>query len=161
MNVRQTGWPFTALVVVDTSPRWLYAATAPVKAPEAGQLAMACIIERISTLMQSVEEADLPNVAVESQALARVRLADLRGPAHRLGIAGVYGEDCVLAIAERLQRRGYCVVILEDACLWSRPLAEVLGDEPRLSRIPRARVLSARAALTEFSLAWQGEPPHL
>lgn len=160
MNTPRHAWPFTALVVVDASPRWIYDHTALLAAPDHEQLAMARLTERLSTLMQTIEEARLPTIVVESHELRRVRLADLRGPAHRLGLAGVYGDYCVLEVAERLQRRGYHVVILEDACLWSQPLAELLHDEPRLHRLRRVRVLPACPALADMNPAWQGEIPH-
>ena len=118
---------------------------------------MARVSERIASLLLAAEEAGLPVIPVESQQLWRVRLSDLRRPTQRLGLCGLYGDECVLAVAHRLTRRGYRAVILEDACLWSWP-PNAEDHDPALDQIPRARALSAFPSLSDRP-EWQGGLP--
>ncbi len=164
-----------AVVCVDVSPRWIYYGRKALTAKaEPDSQAMAVAQERISTLLALVAESlqrlthirDYrlpPPIVVESDQLDRVALGDLRGKG-ALALCGVYGDGCVLDVAERLKVHGYEVVILEDACLWSAPPEMLLEEEEqfarRVSAFERVRAAEIFSELTEENPdLWTGDPP--
>lgn len=168
------------IVAVDVTPRWIYGHTCLDETCTdhgshiSGSNAMALIHQRLNILMTAGSPGfgELSNVrtvvAVELESLHRYRLLGLKGD--RLLLCGVYGDECVFTAARQLRRRGYPVALLEDACLWSAPLAVLLEDEHtarELNTVSRWRALDLWPNLVELADAaelsglWDGEPPSL
>lgn len=156
-----------ALIVVDVSPLWLCGHTCLVANPDLDQKAEAVVTQRISDVMALYHDREggehhWPTpIAVESQALAHLRIRGLAGKV--LGLMGVYGDLCVLEVALALQRRGWPVVIIEDACLWTSPLDQLLDPtldvfKMALTEIPRARANTLWPEVTGGAY-WRHEPP--
>ena len=168
------------IVAVDVTPRWIYGHTCldETSAEQDGHIsgsnAMALIHQRLNLLMTAGSPGfgELSNVrtvvAVELESLHRYRLLGLKGD--RLLLCGVYGDECVFTVARQLRRRGYPVALLEDACLWSAPLAMLLEDEHtarELNTVSRRRALDLWPNLVQLAVEaelpglWDGEPPSL
>jgi hypothetical protein len=135
-----------ALVLVDISPRWLYGHTLadqPID-PAFGAWvdALARLTRRLQSLSCFLEETlpAFPLITVEQQ-----HLTWLRAPrqAMTLALAGLYGDQCVMAAAETLARRGHTLVVVRDLCVWE-------NDPP--AHYP-ATVLSAEKAFPGIG-AW-------
>lgn len=133
------------LLCIDVSPLWLYGHTSLDDGRfEPEMLTMARAHRRISDLMHMYQDTthDVP-IVVASEHLDRLKLDDLRDKGVLL-ICGVYGDLCVLKVADELQKRGFEVIILEDACLWSYSPDTVLTGGNELART-RARIECGRA----------------
>jgi len=79
---------------------------------------MARVAERIGCLARHVEELDLPIIAVESGALDRLDISDLRGK--WIALCGLYGGRfaCVRESVRWLRARRIRVIQVRDAIVW-------------------------------------------
>ena len=77
--------------MVDVSPRWITDCTIvePRQNLNADNYEMARVAERIGCLARHVEELDVPIIAVESGALDRLEVSDLRRK--WIALCGLYG----------------------------------------------------------------------
>lgn len=94
-------------------------------APEPGhgecrciQREMARVAERIGCLARHVEKLDVPIIAVESGALDRLDVSDLRGKG--IALCGLYGGRfaCVRESVRWLRTRRVRVIQVRDAIVW-------------------------------------------
>ena len=156
------------IVAVDVSPRWLYGHTTLDAIDDDDQIAMARAHRRLTSLLCEADPAGASGtplpvanfLIVESANVDRVYLDDYKD--RPLLLCGVYGDACVLDVADRLQQRGFTVSLLEDACLWGYPLDRIDSEssDPRLRRIPRERAADRFPALLEREPdIWAGDPP--
>jgi hypothetical protein len=156
------------VLAIDVSPRLINCHTCLVDRPTADQLAMATFSERVATIL-AVCDTD-PRHAAISVDDDVCPLLDLRlYRDKRIGVCGLYGNEAVLEVGRALRARGFEVVLIEDACLWSAPLAWLLDPAKpdwfyaQLDAFPRVRaadVLGPR----EFEWpapVWRGDLPHL
>ena len=113
-----------ALVLVDTSPRWLYGHTiADDVDPAFGSWcqSLANLVRRLNAVARFLEEQKpaIPVVAVEQEHLRWFRTPH----AHMsLALAGLYGDACVKEAARQLRRRGHSIVVIGDLCVWEAPV---------------------------------------
>lgn len=158
-----------ALIVVGASPMWLSEHTCLAPKPDLDHVADALVTKRIADLMWHFGDnagRDTPwpyPITVESGALERLSLRGLMGRV--LGLAGVFGDLCVFDVARKLKRRGWPVVIIEDACLWSSPLEGLIDPKseayvPALAKFPRVRATTLWPLPTMWSYWTLRTPAH-
>jgi len=83
--------------------------------------------ERLSALLHALEhEYDVPAIPVESGQFRFLNLDGLRGKG-ALALCGLYGDECVTAVAAQLKRGGFAPLILRDVCLWAQTSAKTLA----------------------------------
>jgi hypothetical protein len=141
-----TGLSPDALVLVDISPRWLYGHTLADQPVDPAFGAWVDALTRLTRRLHAVArffdatQPSFPIVTVEQE-----HLTWLRAPrqAMTLALAGLYGDQCVMAAAETLARRGHTLVVVRDLCVWE-------NDPP--AHYP-ATVLSAEKAFPGIG-AW-------
>jgi len=134
-----TGLSPDALVLVDISPRWLYGHTLADQPVDPAFGAWVDALTRLTRRLHAVArffdatQPSFPIVTVEQEHLTWLRaprqamtlaLAGLYGDqcvmaaAETLALAGLYGDQCVMAAAETLARRGHTFVVVRDLCVW-------------------------------------------
>jgi hypothetical protein len=107
-----------ALIMVDVSPRWITGCTIvePRCNLDEDSYEMARVAERIGCLARHVEELDVPIIAVESGALDRLEVSDLRGK--WIALCGLYGGYCVRESVRWFRARRIRVIQVRDAIVW-------------------------------------------